>query len=263
MGLTEPRNFAPLDPDRLEQSGNPLIGRVVQVWNRIGSTNDAALHAAKTAANAGLVIFAEEQTSGRGRRGRVWLAPPRASILMSVVLFPPAPLADPAALVTLAAVAVASAVEPFARTRIGIKWPNDLYASGKKLGGILVERAVGTVIGIGLNIHVAPPETGEVAASCLDDLAGEVIDRTSVALAILRALESRYQSLLDDGLAELVDEWRRRAILIGETVVVDTAQSQHRGTLVAADPLDGLALRLETGSALTLAPRDVQQLRRG
>ena len=259
----ERSDFAPLDPDRLEQSGNRLIGRTVQVWNRIGSTNDAALHAAKTAANAGLVVLAEEQTSGRGRRGRVWMAPPRASILMSVVLFPPAPLSDPAALVTLAAVAVASAVEPFARTRIGIKWPNDLYASSRKLGGILVERTLGTVIGIGLNVNVAPPDTGDVSAGCLDDLAGEITDRTAVALAILRELESRYQTLIEDGLSGLVDEWRRRATLIGETVVVDTAQTQHRGTLVAADPLDGLALRLETGSALTLAPGDVQQLRRG
>lgn len=255
--------FPPLDPDRLEQNGGRLIGRNVQVWNRLGSTNDAALLAAKTAANAGLAIFTEEQTAGRGRRGRVWLAPPRASILMSVVLFPPPAVSNPAAFVTLAAVAVASAIDPFAEAAISIKWPNDVYANGNKLGGILVERTVGTVIGIGLNVHVAPPETGDVAAGCLDALAGHRVDRTAVALAILRELDARYHSLLTDGIGALLDDWRRRATMIGETVVVETAEFRHRGTLIAADPIDGLALRLETGSAITLAPGDVRQLRRG
>lgn len=256
------REFAPLDPDRLESNGCRLVGRTIQVWNRIGSTNDAALQAARTPANAGLAIFAEEQSSGRGRRGRVWLAPPRASILMSVVLFPPPDYAEPAALVTLAAVAVASAVEPFIRIPMAIKWPNDLYAHQRKLGGILVERNLGAVIGIGLNLHVAPPDTGDVAATCVEELAGEPVDRTAVAVSILQQLDTRYQQLLESGLEPLLAEWRRRATWIGEAVVVETADVKYCGTLVAADPIEGLALRLETGSALHLAPGDVRQLRR-
>ena len=79
-------------PDRA-RAGDARIGRRIAVWNRVGSTNDLAARAASTTANDGLAILAEEQTSGRGRRGRVWTAPARSSILMSVLLFPPLALA--------------------------------------------------------------------------------------------------------------------------------------------------------------------------
>src|SRR5208337_2530577 len=68
------------------------IGRRIAVWNRVGSTNDVAARAASTLANDGLVVLAEEQTAGRGQRGRLWTVPPRSSILMSILIFPPADL---------------------------------------------------------------------------------------------------------------------------------------------------------------------------
>ena len=79
-----------LCPDQIEHElATRWLGRRIVVWNRVTSTNDLAARAGASGSNDGLVILAEEQTSGRGRRGRSWTAPPRSSILMSVLLFPP------------------------------------------------------------------------------------------------------------------------------------------------------------------------------
>jgi BirA family transcriptional regulator, biotin operon repressor / biotin---[acetyl-CoA-carboxylase] ligase len=112
-----------LCPDQIEHGlATRWIGRRIAIWNRVASTNDMAARASRSTSNDGLVVMAEEQTAGRGRRGRCWMAPPRTSILMSIVLFPPRHLAPAAPelafgcawLTVLAAVATA---EPVASRR--------------------------------------------------------------------------------------------------------------------------------------------------
>src|SRR5438552_12882288 len=140
-----------LCPDQIEHElGTRWIGRRIAVWSRVSSTNDLAARAGGCTSNDGLVILAEEQTAGRGRRGRSWTAPPRSSILMSVVLFPPPELAParPAAafgcawLTALGAVATAEVVSAWTGRDATIKWPNDVRVDGRKIAGILVERAL-------------------------------------------------------------------------------------------------------------------------
>jgi BirA family biotin operon repressor/biotin-[acetyl-CoA-carboxylase] ligase len=97
-----------LCPDQIEDDlGTRRIGRRIAVWNRVASTNDIAVRAAASTANEGLVVLAEEQSAGRGRRGRSWTAPAGSSVLMSVLLFPPAELTETAWLTALGAVATA------------------------------------------------------------------------------------------------------------------------------------------------------------
>ncbi len=140
-----------LCPDQIEYGLSPRwIGRRIAVWNRVTSTNDLAARAGASASNDGLVVLAEEQTAGRGRRGRSWTAPPRSSILMSVLVFPPEPPAPqpPEAafgcvwLTVLAAIATADVVVAWTGCDARIKWPNDVRVSGRKIAGILVERAL-------------------------------------------------------------------------------------------------------------------------
>ena len=140
-----------LCPDQIEYGlGTRRIGRRIAVWNRVSSTNDLAARAASTMANDGLVVLAEEQTAGRGQRGRTWTVPPRSSILMSVLLFPPPELARLGAeapagcawLTALAAVATAELVSSWTGRDARIKWPNDVRVDGRKIAGILVERAL-------------------------------------------------------------------------------------------------------------------------
>ncbi len=170
-----------LCPDQIEHElAGRWLGRRIVVWNRVTSTNDLAARAGASRSNDGLVILAEEQTSGRGRRGRTWTAPPRSSILMSVVLFPPPQLmpgdssgaSGRAWLTALGALATAEVVCSWTGQKARIKWPNDVRVEGRKIAGILVERALapstappfprqpaeaawGAVIGIGLNANLS------------------------------------------------------------------------------------------------------------
>jgi len=149
----------------------------VRWFPELDSTNRLAADLARAGAGDGVVVGAENQTAGRGRRGRTWESRPGTSLLVSVILRP-AP-----ALVTLAAgLAAAEACRAVAGAAVGLKWPNDLLLDGRKLGGILSELVAGAaVVGLGLNLAWAPP-----GAACL----GAAVDRQAVLGAYLAGLET-------------------------------------------------------------------------
>ena len=147
LGVAYRGPAARLCPDQIEFAlGTRLIGRRIAVWDRVGSTNDLALRAAASRANEGLVVLAEWQTQGRGRRGRSWTAAPQTSILMSFLVFPRDPLAHLDGLTALGAVAVAEVVEQLTGTPAQIKWPNDVLVGGKKIAGILVAMLIVSIL---------------------------------------------------------------------------------------------------------------------
>jgi len=131
----------------------PGLWREVRVVEETGSTNADLLAEARSGAREGLVLVAEDQTSGHGRMGRRWISAPRRALTFSVLLRP----AVPAGLVgwapLLAGVAVASALERTAGVDARLKWPNDVLVDGAKIAGILAERwGTAVVIGTGINV---------------------------------------------------------------------------------------------------------------
>ncbi len=257
-----------LCPDQVECGlGTRRVGRRVAIWNRVTSTNDLAARAAQSSANEGLVILAEEQTAGRGRRGRSWTAPPRSSILMSVLLFPPAVLAGSGWLTALGAVAVAEVVAEWTGLDARIKWPNDVRVGGRKVAGVLVERGPGAVVGIGLNADVAaddfPPALRDTATS-LRILSGGPVDRSELARALIVRLDHWYDRGLDGGPETLNGPWRDRSEHLGLGVRVTTPSGPLVGRLDDLDLLrgltlagpDGLRLRIASHDVLDLAPHD-------
>jgi BirA family biotin operon repressor/biotin-[acetyl-CoA-carboxylase] ligase len=235
-----------LCPDQIEfELGTRRVGRRVAVWNRVTSTNDLAARAAVSRANDGLVILAEEQTAGRGRRGRAWSAPPRASVLMSVLLFPPGPLADPAWLTALGAVAVAEVASAWAGAVAAIKWPNDVRVDGRKLAGILVERGTGAVVGIGVNANLGPddlPFELRDTATSLRALTGATVDRSEFARALIRKLDALYDASMRTGPGVLSGPWRARSEHLGRVVSVSTPSGPVRGRLDDLDLWDGVTV---------------------
>jgi len=262
-----------LCPDQIEHGlATRWIGRRIAVWNRVGSTNDVAARAGRSASNDGLVVLAEDQTAGRGRRGRSWIAPPRSSILMSVVLFPPphlAPAAPEAAfgcawLTALAAVATADVVASWTGRETTIKWPNDVRIGGRKIAGILVERALasnpttasfppektfetsGAVIGIGLNVNIDgdtfPPDLRGLATSIWIEREGAPVDRSALTRDLIRRLDYWYDTSRSQGAAALNDCWRARSEHIGRIVRVETPAGQLVGRLIDIDLGLGLTL---------------------
>jgi BirA family biotin operon repressor/biotin-[acetyl-CoA-carboxylase] ligase len=269
-----------LCPDQIEHRlATRRIGRRIAVWNRASSTNDLAARAASSAANDGLVVLAEEQTAGRGRRGRPWSAPPRSSILMSVVIFPPGHLvsgrpeteaADGRGWLTaLGAVAVAEVVTAWTGRDARIKWPNDVRIDGRKVAGILVEQAQGkprtdgdgpgggAIIGIGLNANLVaddlPDELRERSTSLQILRAGEPVDRSELTRDLIRRLDSLYDRSRSEGLETLSSPWRDRSEHLGGGVRITTPGGPVVGRLVDLDVLRGLTLADPQSASSSLA----------
>ncbi|HWE39076.1 MAG TPA: biotin--[acetyl-CoA-carboxylase] ligase [Isosphaeraceae bacterium] len=253
-----------LCPDQIEwELGTRRIGRRIAVWNRVTSTNDLAARAAGSTANDGLVVLAEEQTAGRGRRGRSWSAPPGSSILMSVLLFPPEPLVEAAWLTALGAVAVAEVVEDLIGEPARIKWPNDVRVRGRKVAGVLVERSSGSVLGLGVNACAELedfPEDLRVTATSLRLLTGATVDRSELARGLIRRLDALYEEGLDRGPGALNAPWRDRLEPIGQPAVAETPTGPVAGRLIDADLRDGLTLATGSGAIRRLRAAEVMAL---
>ena len=253
-----------LCPDQIECGlDTRRVGRRVAVWNRVASTNDLAARAAHSGANEGLVVLAEEQTAGRGRRGRSWTAPPRSSLLMSVLLFPPDALAGPGWLTALGAVAAAEVVAELTGLDARIKWPNDVRVGGRKIAGVLVERGPGAVVGIGLNANLAPddfPPALRDAATSLRVLSGSRVDRSELARALIVRLDHWYDLGRVGGPETLNPPWRDRSEHLGREVRLSTPSGIASGRLDDLDLLSGLTLTAPDGGRRLVANHDVLEL---
>ena len=211
--------------DQIE-TARARLGRLASAFEffpTIASTNDVALERATQAVQArrdvdGLVIVAEEQTAGRGRRGHTWFSPPGSGLYVSVVLAPSRARVDPARatlLLTLAAgVAIAEGIASATGLRADLKWPNDLQLARRKLAGILAEGGAGHVVVVGYGINIAPaaypPEVRDRATSLESEL-GRSIERAHVLVETLAALAWRYDDLLAGRFDVILDAWRALA----------------------------------------------------
>jgi BirA family transcriptional regulator, biotin operon repressor / biotin---[acetyl-CoA-carboxylase] ligase len=219
--------------------------------SRTPSTQDVVLRAAAAGAADGYCCVADEQTQGRGRLGRSWVAPPGTGLLASVLL-----CVLPRALEGLpfaAGLAVVDALATAYGVDASLKWPNDVLVDGRKLAGILVELAPGSagrpdvaaVVGLGLNLHVARFPAGINGVS-LHELTGDIPDADRVLQAWLEALSARVGTAEEDGIAALLPDWRAHATGLGERVQV----VRPSGTVT------GIAIDVATDGALLVRTAD-------
>lgn len=219
-----------------------LFGREIEHHVRIASTQDRALELAAPA-----LVVADEQTAGRGRHGRTWVAPAGTSLLASWT-FRPMP-ADPAFFSLLAGVAVARALEALGVAGARLKWPNDVLLSGKKVAGVLAnavsEGQAGTlVLGIGVNVRQTRSGLSGLAATATSlAIEGSEVDR----LALLARVDAELRRIETDAPARraFLDEWRRRSATLGHEVEV-RAQDGSAVRGIAREIADDGALVLET-----------------
>lgn len=179
-----------------------LIGSEIIHLERTGSTNDVVMDTAVAGAHEGLVVFAEEQTAGRGQYGRAWNSAAGKGLWFSILLRPNLPLADSTRLTDWLAHTVASTIAQEFGLAPTVKQPNDIYIGEKKVAGILVEmRALAgephaAIAGIGLNVNQTlkdfPGELRDTATS-VRIATGQAAARTELAVALLRALDSDYR----------------------------------------------------------------------
>jgi len=240
------------------------VGRRVVVYDELPSTNDRAAELAADPENAGTVVVADRQTTGRGQYGRVWQAPPGTSLLMSVLLFPPPAGRRPVVLTALAAVAVAEAIRERTGLQARIKWPNDLLLDGKKVCGILIEQDRGTVIGIGLNLNQLAADfeaAGLPDATSLAAASGGWIDPAAALATLLRRLDDEYARLSTGDLAPLEADWKWRVGLLGRQVVVEAADGGTTVGRLREMTFDGIEIETGESGFVALRPELVRHIR--
>lgn len=213
-------------------------------YDTIDSTNDEVRRLAQEGAAHGTVVHADEQKSGRGRLARAWHSPP-GNLYMSVLLrldLPPARLAE---LSFAAAVAVAETVAALVPDRLDIvvKWPNDVLVDGGKIAGILLENLDGvTILGIGLNVLLAPSSVGYKTATIVG--CGGIATVDGARDLLLHELERLITHWLDQGFGPIRQAWLDRSYKPGTALRV-TIGGQVIGGNFAGMAEDG-ALLLDT-----------------
>jgi BirA family biotin operon repressor/biotin-[acetyl-CoA-carboxylase] ligase len=255
-----------------------------------GSTNADLLALARSGAPEGIVLVADHQTAGRGRQGRVWTAPPGASLLLSVLLRPSAAAAGRTTMAV--AVAAAEAVHELAGFQPRLKWPNDLVWPGdgstpdRKLAGVLAEAdwgsgagsgalappggdagsgalappggdGVAVVVGIGINVvwpDELPADLADIATA-MNHVAHVHVDREQLLIALLRRLDGWLDA------PDLVARWRQLSATLGRRVRVELDAGDVIGTAVDVDDSGHLVVETSDGDRRLVAVGDVVHLR--
>ncbi len=242
----------------------PLV-REILVFAETDSTNDRAAHLGRQGVAAGVAIFAERQTAGRGRFGRRWESAAHRGLWFSLLLRPALPLASWPRLTTWAAAGVAAAIEEATGLPVLIKWPNDIHVAGRKVAGILTEticesgRDPFAMVGIGVNVNHAPPDFPPALADSAISLriaTGRALDRPALATAIFRSLDQRHDAL-SANFPSLVDEAQRRSALADRRIEVRAADRILEGVAAGLDAEGRLLLRAADGSVHPLTAGEV------
>ena len=234
-----------------------LAFRIEQVAE-IDSTNEACRLRAMAGEAAGLVIRADRQTAGRGRRGRTWSSP-TGNLYASLMLRPARPVSEAAALGFAAVTAVGDVAEALlpATASVRHKWPNDLLINGRKASGLLLEAQPGfLVLGIGVNILSHPADTPYPATDLTAEGAAPITAQ-SLLERFLRAFAPLYEAWVVNGFAALLPAWRRRAAGLGAAIEVRLERETLTGTFQDLEPDGTLRLVLANGTERRIAAGDV------
>jgi BirA family biotin operon repressor/biotin-[acetyl-CoA-carboxylase] ligase len=257
--------------DYLKWSQRHAPSRIIEIYGATTSTQDVARRIVETHGPAShqAVVVTDEQTAGRGRLGRKWIAPPGTSAVFSVIhVEPVGSLANGIIdrLTLSSAVAVARAVESIApspsQLQTTIKWPNDVQLAGRKLAGILVETfqsprlpgQVVAVIGVGINVSFTTEQLAPEHADLRDRLTSLSIhgcdtDRLLVIASTLSEMQKASSPLHT---ADTLQEWKRRCPMLGRDVTVKCNGQIIRGQIADLDPDAALILRTREDQIIVL-----------
>ncbi|MBA3279887.1 MAG: biotin--[acetyl-CoA-carboxylase] ligase [Geodermatophilaceae bacterium] len=239
-----------------------------QILSTVESTNAEVIAAAHQGAAEGLIVVAEEQTSGRGRFDRSWTSPRGAGLTLSVLLRPAPPMATWGWLPIAAGVALLTVVRELSDVDVILKWPNDLLLGPDrgKAAGILAESDAGAVaIGIGLNVSTTTDELPTGGTSLLAH--GALVSREALLVELVTSLEFWYTAWADAA-GDAEGSGLRAAYIpccatLGRAVTVHLpAGDVLRGTAEGIDFSGGLQVRTEDGVLTTVVAADVVHVRR-
>ena len=240
------------------------LGRKIDVFKTIDSTNNFAKSLAQLGAVHGTTVISEVQTQGKGRMGRDFYSPMGMGVYMSVILRPKLSVEHSLLITSCAAVAVAEAVEKVAEIDCKIKWVNDIYAGGKKLCGILTEASVDVeqggleyaIVGMGINVqNVTFPKNLADTATSVRLETDKPVSRSVLTAEILNCLEERLETIRDKS---FLDEYRRRSNVIGKRIEVTHNDVSEQMYCTGIDEIGRLLVRLDSGEEKALTSGTVR-----
>lgn len=208
----------------------------------VDSTNEEAKRLAEGGAAHGAVIWAKEQTAGRGRMQREWQSK-SGNLYVSLLLAPKCPLAQAAQLSFVAAVAAVEALQPVLPSggKFQCKWPNDVFYDGKKLGGILLESFTTqpedgkgkpkqwVIAGMGINIDHYPKDT-LYPATCLKEAGVELVSAKIVLTRFIESFITQYDLWVREGFSPIREAWLKHAYGLGSEVEIHSSDEVVKGT---------------------------------
>ncbi|MGZ5056369.1 MAG: bifunctional biotin--[acetyl-CoA-carboxylase] ligase/biotin operon repressor BirA [Methylobacter sp.] len=258
-----------LDASKINEVVTDQVSALIslfEIHDQIDSTNRYLVERSQNNGLSGSVCFAEYQTAGKGRRGRQWVSPYGSNIYLSILWrFQQGPAAI-SGLSLAIGVAVIRALKQYQISDIGLKWPNDIYSQGKKLGGILVEVSGETdgpcsaVIGLGLNLFLPETQAESITQAWTDltKIIGQSqLSRNQLAGILLNHLLpviAEYESV---GIQAYLDEWRSYDCLSGKSATLFIGQQQFEGIVQGIDDSGMLLIKRPDGNVQTFASGEV------
>lgn len=231
-------------------------------FDTIDSTNDEAKRHWKEHKKAPCLFVSDEQTGGRGRRGRSFYSPKGTGIYMSLLIQPESGLEDAVHITTATAVIVARALQEFTGQEVGIKWVNDLYIGNKKVCGILTEAVIeaepaekpAVVVGIGINLSTKefPEELREIAGGVTDSHCE--VDRDGLVARIAEGILEFSENLKD---CTYVDDYRKMSVVLGKEIRYNEGDAFVKARAIDIDSEGGLMVELADGSVKVLKTGEI------
>ncbi len=243
--------------DGISEKLNEKYGITVEVRDEVGSTNDELKKAAADEKLNNFLLVARKQTAGRGRIGRKFYSPADSGIYMSLLVRPDSEPEKCTLLTSIAAVAVAEALEEIFSVKADIKWVNDIYIDGRKVSGILTEsrfsqgKALFSVVGIGINITESeegfPDEIKDIAGAVTKEEKADL--KNSVIASVVNRFMEYYSALPEMSFAR---EFDKRLLWKGKKVSVISAQSVYTAEIKGIDEMCHLIVEDGQGTEQTL-----------
>jgi BirA family biotin operon repressor/biotin-[acetyl-CoA-carboxylase] ligase len=244
-----------------------LLGKHIQYWAEVDSTNAALTRLTKGGCEEGTVVIADAQNAGRGRLGKSWISPPGVNLHLSVLLKPHIKVSDARFLTLIGSLAIANALDVYS-VKSQVKWPNDVLVGDKKISGVLAEvhmhegQIEYLILGMGVNLNIDRPTMdrffGEAAAGAtsLYEVIGRQIDRNAFAAQLLARLEHYYFAFLEQGKTVVLEQWRSRSFL-GRRVSVREEDMHVEGIALDLDDEGCLVVALDDGSSVRVREGEV------
>ena len=252
-------------PEIISRLHSRWMGRNCIFLETVDSTNNYLKRAAEDGAVNGTLAVAEEQTGGKGRRGRSWETPKGTNIAMTILLRPEIRPEHASLLTLLMAMAVVRGIQKETGLQAGIKWPNDVVVDGHKVCGILTEMNTEVdyinyvVIGTGINVNQTefPEEIREIAGS-LKLSAGHPVARAGLIASIMEELEDLYEVFLKtEDLSALKDEYNRNCVTCGHEIRVLEPGHEYTGMTDGINDLGELVVKKADGETVCVYAGEV------